>query len=183
MADAPSTVGALGEANTQRTAKTAAVVKSRFISHGTLAARDLDATRRFYEAFLGIEVIRTSKVSLMIRLGGEHVYAVVKSPNKTPQERLNHNGIDVATDADVDDAWRACHEQAVQWGLHEITEPVQQHGTYSFMFRDLDDNCWEILSNPKGGYTWIFEQGDLTGKGHFDKEFLNRRPSANDSTK
>lgn len=152
------------------------VINARFISHGTLASRDLDATRAFYEEFLGLEVVRTSKISLMVRLGGQHVYAVVKSTIKNPQERLNHNGIDVASDADVDEAWRQCHAHARKWQLHEISEPAKQHGTYSFMFRDLDENCWEILSNPKGGYTWIFEQGDLAGRGHWDKEFLNRRP-------
>ncbi len=47
------------------------------------------------------------------------------------------------------------------------------HGTLAS--RDLDDNMWEILSNPKGGYTWIFEQGDLAGKGHWDKNFRQQR--------
>ena len=35
----------------------------------------------------------------------------------------------------------------------------------------MDDNCWEILTNPKGGYSWLFEQGDQVGKGHLDKKF------------
>ena len=42
--------------------KTAPAIKTTFISHGTLGSRDLDATRRFYEEFLGIEVVRTSPV-------------------------------------------------------------------------------------------------------------------------
>ena len=28
---------------------------------------------------------------------------------------------------------------------------VVQHGTHSFHFWDMDENCWAILSNPKGG--------------------------------
>ncbi|MFN0304350.1 MAG: VOC family protein [Burkholderiales bacterium] len=159
-------------------------IRSRFISHGTLASRDLEATRKFYEEFLGLEVTRTSKVSMMIRLGGHHVYAVVKTTAQSQMIRLNHNGIDVETDADVDEAWRTCNAQAAQWGIHEISEPVVQHGTYSFMFHDLDDNMWEILSNPQGGYTWIFEQGDLSGKGHWDKNFRQQTlPAAADPTK
>ncbi len=31
-----------------------AALKTRFLSHGTLGCRDLDATRRFYEEFLGL---------------------------------------------------------------------------------------------------------------------------------
>ena len=42
------------------------------------------------------------------------------------------------------------------------------HGTYCFHFVDLDGNAREILSNPRGGYTWIFDKGDLEGKGRMD---------------
>ena len=164
------------DASAAQRPKVSPAIKSRFISHGTLASADLEKTRDFYEQFLGLEVTRTSKISMMVRLGGKHVYAVVKSRIDGPQPRLNHNGIDVESNADVDDAYRSCKEQAEKWGLHEIEEPTVRHGTYSFTFRDLDRNCWEILSNPEGGYTWIFEQGDLSGKGHWDKDFLEKRP-------
>src|SRR6266702_2431202 len=153
-------------------------IKSRFLSHGTLSSRDLEASRRFYEEFLGLEVVRTSPVSLMIRLGGKHVYAVVYTKKKEPMARIYHNGLDVDTDAEVDDAWQACHAQAEKWGLHDIDKPSARHGTYSFLFWDADDNAWEILSNPKGGYTWIFEQGDLAGRGHFERGFRHQRPDA-----
>ena len=33
----------------------------------------------------------------------------------------------------------------------------------------------EILSNPKGGYRWIFDLGDLEGKGHWDPELRKSR--------
>jgi hypothetical protein len=46
------------------------------------------------------------------------------------------------------------------------------------MFWDGDDNAWEILSNPKGGYTWIFDKGDLSGRGHFERGFRHKRPDA-----
>src|SRR5262249_35290987 len=81
-------------------------IKSRFISHGTLGSKDLEASRRFYEEFLGLEVVRTSPVSLMVRLGGNHVYAVVYSKKKERMDRLYHNGLDVETDAEVDEAWK-----------------------------------------------------------------------------
>lgn len=158
-------------------ARPAPAIKSRFISHGTLSSRGLEASRRFYEEFLGLEVVRTSPISLMVRLGGEHVYAVVENKRKDqPMDRFYHNGIDVDTDAEVDAAWRTCTEQAGKWGLHQITKPSSRHGTYSFLFWDADDNAWEILSNPRGGYTWIFEQGDLSGKGHFQRDFRLKRP-------
>lgn len=153
-------------------------LRTTFLSQGTLGSKDLAATRKFYEEFLGLKVVRTSMVSLMIRLGGEHVYAVVQTGKKERMPRLNHNGLDVLSDGDVDEAYQLCLEQAGTWGLHDISKPTERHGTYSFMFWDLDDNAWEILSNPKGGYTWIFEQGDLEGKGHFESGFRQNRPDA-----
>jgi len=163
-------------------AQTKSVINSTFLSHGTLGSKDLEASRKFYEEFLGLEVIRTSKVSMMVRLGGEHVYAVVQKRDLDKMPRINHNGVDVPSDADVDAAHAACLEHAEKWSLSGITKPIQQHGTYSFHFSDLDGNAWEILSNPKGGYQWIFEQGDLEGRGHWDKNFRkDRLPAAGES--
>jgi catechol-2,3-dioxygenase len=42
-------------------------LKLRFLSHGTLESRDLAFSRRFYEEFLGLEVVQTSPISLLIR--------------------------------------------------------------------------------------------------------------------
>ncbi len=153
------------------------VIKSTFISHGTLGSKDLAASRKFYEEFLGLQVTQTSKISMMIRLGGNHVYAVVLNKKLGEMPRINHNGIDVDNDGDVDDAYRAVLDGQEQWGLYNVSKPVEQHGTYSFHFWDADGNTWEILSNPKGGYTWIFDQGDLEGKGHWDPELRKSRPN------
>ena len=65
-------------------------------------------------------------------------------------------------------------EESADYLLTEISKPILQHGTYSFYFWDCDLNCWEILTNPKGGYSWLFPLGDLEGKGHQDKSF--KRP-------
>ena len=148
-------------------------LKLKFLSHGTLESVDLDRSRAFYEEFLGLDVIRTSPVSLMIRLGGENTIAVVRSPKKTHEmPLLNHNGLDVETQEEVDAAYATVMEQRERWNITQVTKPSLQHGTYSFFFKDLDDNWWEILTNPRGGYSWLFEQGgDLEGKGHMDKKF------------
>src|ERR1700712_3832614 len=98
------------------------VLKTKFLSHGTLGSADLEASRKFYEEFLGLEVVRTSPISLMIRLGGEHVYAVVQTAKAPPMHRINHNGIDGESDADVYESWRLCHEQAEKWGITKITK-------------------------------------------------------------
>lgn len=147
-----------------------------FVSHGTLGCHDLQQSRRFYEEFLGLETTQTSPISLMVRLGGDHVYAVVQVKNKTEMPRHYHNGLDVESTEEVDKAYQTVLEEADKWGLYKPTRPIEQHGTYSFLFWDMDGNCWEILSNPPRGYTWIFEQGDLAGRGHFERGFHTKRP-------
>lgn len=149
-------------------------LKLRFLSHGTLESKDIDFTRKFYEEFFGFETVRPSKISLWVRLGGDHVYVVVKTPpgQETVMPFLNHNGIDVETDADVDEAYRIVLRDAEKWKLHDISKPRTQHGSYSFYFRDADNNYWEILTNPKGGYGWMFERGDQPGLGYFAKDFV-----------
>ncbi|HEY5609169.1 MAG TPA: VOC family protein [Alphaproteobacteria bacterium] len=149
-------------------------LKLNFLSHATLDSKDLDRSRKFYEEFLGFAVVRTSPISLLMQLGGQHSIAVVQMKKKKPDEEmdlLNHNGIDAGNKEDVDRAYQVVMQQAEKWGLHKISKPILQHGTYSFFFWDIDNNCWEILTNPEGGYSWLFEKGDQTGKGHLDKNF------------
>lgn len=162
----------------QPAAKPAPTLQLNFISHGTLESRNLDFTRRFYEEFLGFEVVRASKVSIWCRLGGQHVYVVVQvaEGRKSSMPFLNHNGIDVASEEQVDECHRLVVRDAELWGLHKISKPMVQHGTYCFYFWDADDNAWEILANPAGGYSWMFERGDQEGVGHMSKAF--ERPAS-----
>lgn len=146
-------------------------LKLNFLSHGTLESTDLEKSRGFYEEFLGLEVIRTSPISLLMRLGGNNTIAVVEVKDKAPMPMLNHNGLDVSTKADVDAAHAAAVAQSEKWGIKKVTRPLDQHGTYCFFICDPDDNWWEILTNPAGGYAWMFERGEQTGRGHLDKEF------------
>jgi catechol 2,3-dioxygenase-like lactoylglutathione lyase family enzyme len=152
--------------------KTKPALNLKFLSHGTLISRNLEKSKEFYQNFFGLEVVRTSPISLMIRMGGNHVYAVVE--NKKHDSEMNylfHNGLDVDTDKQVDEAHLVATNQASKWGLTKISKPKAQHGTYSFYFWDSDFNCWEILSNPDRGYMWIFDKGDQEGIGHMDKNY------------
>lgn len=152
-------------------------LKLNFLSHGTLESINLEASRRFYEEFLGFEVVRTSPISLLLRLGGKQVIVVVEVSDKEPMAMLNHYGLDVTTREEVDRAYEIIVDQKKKWGIGKVTRPAEQHGTYSFFFWDTDVNCWEILINPKDGYTWAFERGDQAGRGHLDKSF---RPDPTD---
>lgn len=162
---------------TQADLRPAPALDLKFLSHGTLESKDLDQTRKFYEEFLGFQVVRAGERAMWARLGGPHIYVVIKArPGKVIMPFTNHNGIDVPSDAEVDRAHEIVVRDADKWGLHQISKPHVQHGTYSFYFWDADDNAWEILSNPQGGYSWMFDRGDQAGKGHWSKDF--ERPGA-----
>ena len=98
------------------------VLKLQFLSHGTLEAFDLEKTRNFYTEFLGLEVVRTSPISLIIRLGGTNTIAVVQNPKRGGEmPLLNHNGLDVATREEVDNAYKLVVEQQAKWGIKKVT--------------------------------------------------------------
>lgn len=159
--------------------RTGAVLSTRFYSHATLECKDIDRTRQFFDEFLGFDTVRMGAISFWARMGGDQVIVVVQGPRKQAEAMpfLNHNGLDVATDADVDRCHELVRHHAETWGLHKISRPVVQHGTYCFYFWDMDDNAWEILSNPKGGYSWGFEMGDQEGAGHMSRKFQRPQTS------
>jgi catechol 2,3-dioxygenase-like lactoylglutathione lyase family enzyme len=155
-------------------------LKLKFLSHGTLEALDLDKTRQFYEEFLGLDVVRTSPISLMIKLGGRNTIAVVKSKKRGEMPLLAHNGLDVGTREEVDKAYEIVMRDKDKWGITKVTKPIDQHGTRSFYFLDLDNNWWEILCNPEGGYSWMFDKGkDIAEWGAGEQKGFN----PNDYTK
>jgi len=153
-------------------------LKLDFYSHATLECRDIQRTRKFFEEFLGFETVQMADISFWARLGGDQIIVVVQGPARTKEGMpfLNHNGLDVRTEAAVDEAHAVVKRDAEKWGLKKITRPAVQHGTYCFYFWDMDDNAWEILSNPPRGYAWGFERGDQQGAGHTRRDF--QRPES-----
>jgi len=95
----------------------------------------------------------------VVPAGGNHIYVVVlvKPERKSRMPFLNHNGLDVETEEDVDECSPHRGAGRGEMEMHKISRPGVQHGTYSFYFYDADDNAWEILANPPGGYSWMFE--------------------------
>ncbi len=144
------------------------LIKTGRLNHGTLVCKDITVTRRFYEEVLGLEVVQTSAISLMIRKGGEYVYAVVEMPNAgTPDmTMLNHNGFEVDTRAEVDAAYEGLMTVKDEWGLKRLMKPKLTHGDYGMYFVDMDGNWWEIVSVENGGYVSNFsdDEMDMSGR-------------------
>jgi catechol 2,3-dioxygenase-like lactoylglutathione lyase family enzyme len=149
-----------------------------FLSHGTVECSDLEATRRFYTEVLGMEVVQTSAVSLMMRLNSVTTVACVQGKAATSAGLFNHFGFDVATKEMVDAAYEQVKAVKDKYGIKKITKPVQQHGTYSFYIIDLDENWWEILENPKDGYSYVFDIEEETDGWREQNHGTGRREKA-----
>ncbi|MCD7436604.1 VOC family protein [Streptomyces lincolnensis] len=149
------------------------------ISHGTLTSLDLQKSRRFYEEVLGLEVIQTSPVSMLIRLGSDHTYAVVETGQPSTMGLLDHNGLDVPSVEAVDDAYAALVANKSEYGIGRVTKPLMQHGTYSFYFADCDGNWWEIVHFGPRGYAPMYENPalDITGRTDIDLDALEHTGS------
>lgn len=140
-----------------------AVIDIKLLSHGTVPCYDLEYTIDLLKTLFGFEVARTSAVSASFRLGGTFSFSVLKKYDE-PVEGINtallnhHFGLDLDTEAEVDEAYEKIQAYVDRFKLKKITAPCYGHGTYYFYIVDADSNYWEVLMNPKDGYRYRFEQ-------------------------
>jgi catechol 2,3-dioxygenase-like lactoylglutathione lyase family enzyme len=143
------------------------ILKTGILNHGTLHCNDIAKTRRFYEEVLGLDVIQTSPMSLMVRKGTSHVYAVLEVPrDDAGMHMLNHNGFEVDSAEEVEAAYQKLLEVQDEYEIKKVMKPNTLHGDRCFYFCDLDGNWWEIVAVRQGGYVADFddEYWDLTGR-------------------
>jgi len=141
--------------------KAQSVVRPMLLSHGTLMCKDLAKSRRFYEEFLGLEVVRHARPAMMLRLEtGMYVVAVCIGENVPKQHVLTHWGLNVSSRAEVDQA----HADAVRlkdtFGIQKTNKVLERHGAYGFYFQDLDNNWWEIQHEART-IEDFFKRGDI----------------------
>ena len=90
----------------ESTDKLKPALELNFYSHATLDCRDIKLTRRFFQEFLGVETAMMGDESFAARLGGDQIIVIVQNPNRAKADMplFNHNGLDVGTEAEVDNA-------------------------------------------------------------------------------
>jgi catechol 2,3-dioxygenase-like lactoylglutathione lyase family enzyme len=134
------------DASAPAVAKKPSVIQGTRLSHGTLMVANLRESRKFYEEFLGLEVVRHGERSMMFRLNtGMHVVAVKMESGKLwDMHALHHWGIDLPTREAVDQAYQDTLRLKDTYRIQKIQKPVMQHGVYSYYLKDLDNNWWEI---------------------------------------
>ena len=140
------------------------VVRPYALTHGTLECYSLKKTRKFFEEFLGLEVVRHAPPGMMFRCGMKfHVVCLEVGDQVHPCTVGNHWGLDVATKEEVDEAHRRALELKDKYGIRQILQPQLQHGVYSFYFEDLNHCWWEIEYYDGFLHDDFFDFGDRFG--------------------
>lgn len=138
------------------------IVRTYAMGHGAMEAYSLKESRRFYEEFLGLECVRVEKPSIMVRCGMRwHIVAVEVGQNLHPAHLLNHWGLNMRTQQEVDEAYENALKYRDKYRIGEIMKPCDQHGVYSFYMEDLDHNWWEIQFCEGFQHDLMFGSGDL----------------------
>ncbi|WP_137919038.1 VOC family protein [Hydrogenophaga sp. 2FB] len=141
----------------------ASIIQPYVISHGTLECADMQASRKFYQEFLGLEVVQHGPRAMAIRCGLKfHIICVQVGEKIHPMSYLTHWGIDVQSREAVDSAHAAALANTEKYAIRKVADVVEQHGVYSFYLQDLDHNWWEV-QHYEAGYQHndIFDFGDV----------------------
>lgn len=144
------------------------ILKPNRMTHCACEVLDIQKSRGLFEEVLGLEIVATGPGTMDLRLNSQVTIHVIETGERRENDKHgSHMGFDVATEEDVDAAREKILAVQEEYGIKKVARTKHGHGNYSFYFVDRDDNHWEILDNPKGGYTWRFEQG-----GDLERPFL-----------
>ncbi len=148
-------------------------VAPRAILRGTMVATDLAATRRMLEELMGLETVLRAPDRLLVRERGHRAgeakhadpYWVLEVRRvdevAVPQEMLNHWGVELTSQAEVDRAYETCAAHAERFELGRVQKPRFRNNSYAFYFVDRDSNWWEMeYREPDLVYTALRARGD-----------------------
>ena len=117
------------------------------LSHGTAEVRDLDATQRFYEEFLGLTVIRPLPMALYASAGGTWQLVCVRSGMKLkPQNVENRFCLHVASEEAVHAAYEAALRDSELYEIKEVGPLQTENGVLGFVLQDRDNVWWEVCA-------------------------------------
>jgi catechol 2,3-dioxygenase-like lactoylglutathione lyase family enzyme len=157
------TAAATSETAKAKRRKVEPLNKPVMFSHGTLECKSLAESRPFYEEFLGLDVVRHGKISMLLRCGGYWGLVCLEAGEKRAKVGVrNHWGIDLESRDAVDRAQELAWQHKDRYGIQKIMKPTEMHGTYGFYLQDRDGNWWEFQ---------YAGEGQREGRGRFDKHF------------
>jgi catechol 2,3-dioxygenase-like lactoylglutathione lyase family enzyme len=154
--------------------RTDPAVNTISLACGTFLTTDLRRARRLLEEVLDLECVRFEPRAMLARerghgrgepMEGQPYFTVEVREVPTianPQRILNHWGVGVSSQGNVDRAYAALAAEKDRFGVLQIQKPRVFHGAYSFYFQDADSNWWEVEHRiPKRQYDSIRMIGDV----------------------
>jgi catechol 2,3-dioxygenase-like lactoylglutathione lyase family enzyme len=97
------------------------IVQPFKLTHGTMLSRNLNNTRKYYEEYLGLEVVRHAKPAMMVRLHSDMYVVCVCIGERVPQQHvLTDWGLNVSTKEEVDQAYEKAQALKEVYGIRKI---------------------------------------------------------------
>lgn len=120
-------------------------------THGTIQCENLEASRRFYENVLGLEVVQLWPNSIYVKHPSTPWYVVnLQAPSDQRQYLGRRQRFTLAVESAQ--AVRKAHgwlrEGGLELGITELDEIRESDGAAYFLLRDLNKNWWEITGPP-----------------------------------
>ena len=118
------------------------------LTHGTVQFHDIEATRRFYENVLGLEVVQLWRSSIYVK-HPESPWYIVNLPFRAEPilpTQAQRFVLALESASEVEEAHHWFCNSAQTLGLSTL-EPIQSsNGVARFIFADLNRNWWEVTS-------------------------------------
>jgi len=134
------------------------VVKTRFLSHGTLETRDVVESKRFICEFFGFAGVRRGEHSTWIMCPGDtwsNVMVQSGGPRR-PQTPDNVFRLTLESPEEVETAHEVATKHAAEYAIKEIHPIVEKDGFRSFLMSDFNTTWWEIGYWPKDHFHSFF---------------------------
>ena len=119
------------------------------LTHGTITCINIEASRRFYQEVLGLDVVSPSHTVKPHYIKHPSTPWYIVSLEREPRpSAVVHQRFAVAVESAtaVEEAHRWMKESGKELGVTELEEIQERSGGVSFLLSDLDANWWEISS-------------------------------------
>ncbi|HEX2226628.1 MAG TPA: VOC family protein [Candidatus Binatia bacterium] len=124
------------------------MIKPVGLTHGHYECRFLKDTIPILQDLLAFEVVRETDGIVIMKHPNTGWLLVVHEggPNAPEKPRLNHYGVRVATNKEVDNAREYLLSKQSEYGLVEVDKLQNRHLAHSVHFVEPGGNTWEIES-------------------------------------
>ena len=118
------------------------------LTHGHYECRSFKDTLPILQGILAFEIVKEADGNVILKHPNTDWLLVVHEggPNAPDKPRLNHYGVRVATNQEVDNAREYLLSKQSEYGLVQVDKLQNRHLAHSVHFIEPGGNAWEIES-------------------------------------